>query len=120
MGWFSKAFHSVTHAVGGVTKVLQPVAGVAAFVVPGAGALSAGLSVSNKLIKAVNNGPGVTPAQHAQAVAIVAHTEKVAASNHNASQAALNGLTLLNKRAAAMRAAKDFHVDAQGFVRLSA
>ena len=120
MSWFSKAFHSVTHAVGSVAHVLQPIAGVAAFVVPGAGALSAGLKVSDSIIKAYNNVPGVTPEQHAKAVAIVAHTEKVAASNHNASQAALNGLTLLNKRAAAMRAAKSFHVDEQGFVRLSA
>jgi hypothetical protein len=100
--------------------VLQPIAGVAAFVVPGAGALSAGLKVGDTVIKAYNNAPGTTPRQHAKAVAIVQHTEKVAASNHAASPAALNGLTLLNKRAAAMRAARAFRVDAHGYVRLVA
>jgi len=113
MSWFSNLFSTAKASVG---SVLRPISGALSVVVPGGSHLEAGLAVSDKVVKALNGAPGTTPREQAQAKRIVANTKALASSDHPAADAALNGLTLMKKRAAAMRAAGKFSVDPRGVV----
>ena len=78
-------------------------------------ALAEGVQASDRLLAAYS-GKG-SPADKAHAVATVNATKKLAASKSPHAVAARNGLTLLEKRAAAMRVAGRFEVDGKGCVR---
>jgi len=91
-----------------------------------AGGFASGVSLAeavraaDRVLDALNGAPGTTAAAKAQAQAIVNNTGKIAQDpKHPARLGAVNGLTLLKKRAAAKRVANTFHVDASGFVRLA-
>ncbi len=81
-------------------------------------ALAEGVRAADRVLDALNNAPGTTAAAQAHAKEIVENTGRIAKDpKHRARAGAINGLTLLKKRAAAKRAALTFKVDAHGFVR---
>jgi hypothetical protein len=119
-------FKKFRKALGGVAKVslkiggtglsvLKPIAGTAALVVPGAGALSAGLKASDGVLRTYNS---AKPHHRAKGRSIVAATKLVATQSKDPKvrQGAANGLTLLKKLAAGKRAASQATIDARGFV----
>jgi hypothetical protein len=80
--------------------------------------LAEAVRAADRLLDAKNNKAGTSAAARKQAEDIIANTEKIARdAKHSSRVGAINGLTLLKKRAAAKRTALTFKVDAAGFVR---
>lgn len=101
-----KHLKKVVKVAAGAGKLLKPIAGGLAIVYPPVGVpLAAGIMVADKANGAINS---KDPKRKAAAVRVVAHTVKLAQSGH---KGAANGLTLMVKRAAQTRAARQFRVD---------
>ncbi len=119
---FFKRLGKIAKGVGKValkaTVVLKPIAGTAALIVPGGGALMAGINVAGKVVDGYNS---VKPHKRKQAANIVAATRLVATQSKDPKvrQGAVNGLTLFKKIAAGKRAALRGQIDAKGFVRVA-
>lgn len=91
--------------------IARPYAGTAALAIPGIGpGVSAGLAVADSVIAKYNAG---NSQQKAAAGRIIAATKAMAKKG---SVPATNAVTILNKRAAAMRMASRFRVRTDGFV----
>lgn len=110
-------------------KAVTGAAGGAALLVPGVSQVAVGVQVADSLVKAANGRPPgkglglaeamklrISQGQQAKAKAIVANTRKLAVSSPNPAvrRAAANGLTLMRKRTAAMKAAKCYKVVTSG------
>jgi hypothetical protein len=115
VSFFSKIGKAVSGAVKAVSPILKPVAGTLAVVFPPVGVpLAAGIAISDKVVKALNSSD---PPKREAAQRMVAATTQLAASGN---VSARNGLTLLGKRAAALREARRWQVQPTGRLRRQA
>ncbi len=96
--------------------LVKPFAGTAVLMVPGGAQAMAGLQVADTVVKAVNS---KDPVKKKKAVRMLKAQAHVAMKHPNpvVRQQAAHGITLMNKRAAMLRSAKKFRVDARGIVR---
>ena len=113
-GFLKKAVNAVGKAAGSVVKnpLVKMVAGGVAVVFPPVGMpIAAGIAISDKVLREVNS---KNPQKKAAGNAVVRNTMDLAAKG---SVGASNALTLMNKRAAALREARKYQVDTRGCVR---
>lgn len=123
---FLKAAATVLKPIKAVTAVIDkvPVVGQAALLVPGVAQVKVGVQVADSLVKAANSS---NPAVKQKGLAAIAATKVLAGQAPSPPgkpapqvspamrRAAANGLTLMKKRAAALRVArKTYKVETQG------
>lgn len=78
MSFFGNVFKTFKKAV--TSDIVTGALGAASIVFPAAAPLAIGLAVAKRVVKASSS--KAPPAQRAKALALVRHTQKVAASNH--------------------------------------
>lgn len=110
----------IAKVVKGAHKLVKPFAGVAVLMIPGAAQAQAGIQLADNVVKGYNS---LNPRTRRKAQRIVAAQKQVLLTHPNprVRQEAAHGMTLMRKRAAALKASQLFDVNSKGIVvRVSA